>query len=313
MENKHNERNALILSIVGALIMAALGIGFSFLTGSNAILLDGLFSLAGAGGGFVALKIADLVQQPDDEHFQFGYASFEPMFNLFKGLIIAFVGIYAALAAIDSLMQGGRPINTGYALIYGVLVSTACFIVAVYQRRVAKKANSPLVEVDAANWFIDGALTLAVLAAFLIAYLMRGTSYEWMIDYVDPAIVVSLVALTAPVPFLIIRDNLRELLLGAPDSTLQQKVTAAIAAELSEFPDADYHVRMVKLGRRFFLSIYLILPASGHPADEISVQDSIRERIVTAIKPHFPASTAEVLFTRDRKWVGIVPESTARF
>ena len=82
------ERRALIVSIIGALVMAGLGIGFSLYTQSNAILLDGLFSLIGFAFGLVALRVARLVQQPDDTHYQFGYGSFEPLFNLIKGIVI---------------------------------------------------------------------------------------------------------------------------------------------------------------------------------------------------------------------------------
>ena len=42
--NDRLERKALVVSIIGNLVMAGLGIGFSLLVRSGAILLDGLFS-----------------------------------------------------------------------------------------------------------------------------------------------------------------------------------------------------------------------------------------------------------------------------
>ena len=113
-QDRQLECKALILSVIGALFMSLLGIGFSLLTGSAAILLDGKLSLVGFDIGLLAIRISTLVQRPDDEHFQFGYASFEPLFNLGKGVINVFVGIYAGL---DAMLNGGRPIETGYALI----------------------------------------------------------------------------------------------------------------------------------------------------------------------------------------------------
>ena len=76
MENKRLEQNALKLSIVGAAVMAALGMFFAVLTRSEAIMLDGLFSLIAFAMGIVVLKVARLVERGDDEYFQFGYASF---------------------------------------------------------------------------------------------------------------------------------------------------------------------------------------------------------------------------------------------
>ncbi len=215
------ERNALKLSAAGALLMAALGIGFAVTTGSSAILLDGVFSLVGFVAALVSLRIASMVVQPDDRHFNFGYASFEPLFNLAKGILIAVIGVYALVDAVISLLQGGREIQLGTAVIYALVVSLTCFIVAAVQYRTARKVNSPLVEIDAKNWLVDGVLTVAVLVAFGIGWFMQGTSFESFTRYVDPATIALLVLLTAPVPYGIVRDSLGELLLIAPSPELQ--------------------------------------------------------------------------------------------
>ena len=94
-DNATLEKRGLWLSILGALFMAGLGIGFAILTSSDAVLLDGLFSLVGFVVGLVSLRVATLVRRPDDEFFHFGYAAFEPMLNLTKGLLMAFVTLFA--------------------------------------------------------------------------------------------------------------------------------------------------------------------------------------------------------------------------
>ena len=55
------ERSALRLSIWGALVMAFLGFLFAFLTSSQAILLDGIFSLLGCGLAVATLHVAGMV------------------------------------------------------------------------------------------------------------------------------------------------------------------------------------------------------------------------------------------------------------
>ena len=79
MHNNDLERRALHLSIAGALAMAVIGIGFALLSGSEAIMLDGIFSAIGLVMALVTLKVATLVARPDDEHFHFGYAHFAPL------------------------------------------------------------------------------------------------------------------------------------------------------------------------------------------------------------------------------------------
>ena len=91
------ETKALKLSAVGALFMAALGIVFGLLTRSDAIMLDGFFSLVCFAMAVVTIRVAWLVQQPPDEHFLFGYAQFEPFLNTVKGLLMLGVSGFGVL------------------------------------------------------------------------------------------------------------------------------------------------------------------------------------------------------------------------
>ena len=101
------------------------GIGFAWLTHSQAILFDGVFSLVGFGVGLMALRVATLVRQPDDEQFQFGYAAFEPTMNAFKGLLTLAVCVFAVASAVTALFAGGRPLQAGYAVVYATVAAVA--------------------------------------------------------------------------------------------------------------------------------------------------------------------------------------------
>jgi predicted Co/Zn/Cd cation transporter (cation efflux family) len=245
------------------------------------------------------------VQQPDDEHFHFGYNNFEPFFNVVKGLLIAIVGILAFVSAVGALFHGGREINTGYAVIYAIMVSIGCFSVWALQRSAARKTGSPLVVVDAKNWLIDGYLTAAVLVAFGAAWLMQGTSWEWAVNYVDPGVVAVLVIVIIPVPYIIIRDNLNEVLLGAPGMELQEQVQGILQPELTKINASDYQVRMVKVGRALYVDVYLVL-SEEHPACHVPEQDLIRENINFLLARDIHHVTADVSFTLDAKWAGFI-------
>jgi predicted Co/Zn/Cd cation transporter (cation efflux family) len=102
------EQTSLKLSAIGSLFMGILGIVFALFTHSEAILLDGFFSLIGFIMGLLTLKVARLVIQPDDEKFQFGYAFFEPFFNAIRGLVILLVCGFAVTSAVIAILHGGR-------------------------------------------------------------------------------------------------------------------------------------------------------------------------------------------------------------
>lgn len=66
MSNSHIlEERAIKLGMIGTLGMAILGLGFSILTQSEAILLDGLFSLINLMVTFASLRVSRLIRRPD--------------------------------------------------------------------------------------------------------------------------------------------------------------------------------------------------------------------------------------------------------
>ena len=65
-----------------------LALGFALVTGSDAILFDGIYSLIALCVALLTLKVARLAQRPDDDNFHFGYTAMEPTLNLFKALFI---------------------------------------------------------------------------------------------------------------------------------------------------------------------------------------------------------------------------------
>ncbi len=71
----------------------------------------------------MALRVASLVTRPDDDLFHFGYAAYEPMLNLTKGLLMGFVSLFALVSSIADAIQGGREVSAGWALIYAVIAS----------------------------------------------------------------------------------------------------------------------------------------------------------------------------------------------
>jgi cation diffusion facilitator family transporter len=295
------EQQALRLSVIGAIGMALLGILFALLTGSEAVLLDGLFSLVSFAMGLFTLKVSRLVAKPDDERFQLGYANFEPFVNTSKGLIMSFLCIYALYSAIDSLFQGGRPIASGYALLYAAIAVLGCFAIAHRQQKALERTKSPLIEVETKGWRMDGYLSSAVLVAFLILLLIEKTSWAVYAPYADPLIVIILVVAAAPMPISIVRKSMRELLLGAPEPDVQENVRAKLKAATRELPLESTILRMVKIGRSTHLQVHLVVSES-HRTASLSELDTVRENIAFEMEDITPHLTMDVMFTLNPKW-----------
>ncbi len=295
------ETRALRLSAWMSLAMAVLGIGFGLVTGSQAIMLDGFFSLIGFVMALVTIHVAKLVVQPADEHFHFGYAQFEPFLNAIKGLLMLGVSGFAFAAAVDALLQGGRDLKPGLATVYAALAMAGCLAVGANQRRAAAKLGSPLLAVDAKNWLIDGLLSGVVALVFLAALVLGRTRFAPVVPYMDPALVILLVLGIIWVPLKIVRDSLREVLAFAPDRAIQDDVRGRLERALEGVPVASSEVRMMKIGRFVYVLNQVVVSPEFLPG-RVGKLDRVRERIAKAMEGFEPTPVVDTLFTEDTKW-----------
>jgi predicted Co/Zn/Cd cation transporter (cation efflux family) len=296
------ERSAFRLSSYGYSAMAVAGLVFAGLTGSGAILLDGAYSLVSFLMVLLAGRVARLVEQPDSDDFHFGYAYFEPLLNTIRGLLILLLVAFGVGSALIAVFSGGRPLNAGMALVYSIIIGTICISLSVVQRRNAKRTGSPLLEVDARNWFIDGMLTIAVGIAFLGAFVLSLTARADWVAYVDPAVVIVLGMVLIPTPLSIVLGNVGELLHVAPEESIQEEIRRRLDQATEGLALRDRDVRMVKVGRYFYVLVKLIT-RDDFGRSEIGRLDDIRGDIADALAGCHPRLVLDVVFTANDRWM----------
>ena len=295
------ESRALRLTSVGALFMAFLGLGFSVITQSEAILLDGLFSLIGFAITLLTQKVARLVVRPGDQQYPFGYATFEPMLNLCKGLLIGIIGLFALVSAISSLFTGGRPIVVGVAIVYALIAALGSFWVAWRVGDLAKRSKSALVRVDANNWMIDGILSAVVAVTFLIVELTKDTAISEFASYADPAIVIVLVLVLAPFPVKIIREAWRQIVGGCPDAEKMRLIDTAIEGIFKPEQAITWQVRSLEIGRFIYIQVYVIDPHQW--SGDLTRQDRLRNQLYSQLNHDFSYMQLNVIFTQQQQWL----------
>ena len=292
------ERKTLLYAALGQLFFAALGIVFALFTDSNAILLDGFFSLIGFGISLLTIRVARLVQQPDDRWFHFGYARFEPLINLIKGIVILGVCGFSLAVAVQAVLHGGRELNLGPAVIYSLLAVGGCLTVAVLLARVAKKIASPLIDVEVHTWRIDAIMSLGVLAAFATAFFVDRTRWSHLVDYVDPALVIVLVLAVIGTPIRIVIDSLGELLGAAPEEAVQREVEGRFEELLTGLPVSKTVLRMEKVGRVSYLLAHVVVEPD-FPLKTVEELDAARRRIASGIQELHPSWVVDTVFVAD--------------
>ncbi|WP_434139430.1 cation diffusion facilitator family transporter [Photobacterium leiognathi] len=295
------ERMALKISLAGTIFVASLGIGYGLYVGSNAILLDGMFSFLSMGMTGLSLYTAYLVSKPDDEQFQFGYAHFEPLINVVNGLLILITCLFAFITGVQTIMHGGHDIVLGDAIIYAVLSTVSCFSIYFFETHIARSVDSELVRVDSQEWLVDAILSAAILVGFILVVIFDALGYSKWNAYVNPILVTTLSIAASILPIKVLRRNLKEVLLVAPQDSAQEHVDQVIA-ELSEKYDFDdYTHHFAKIGRQYDLEINILVKDENKWTTK--QQDRIRQIIWDRLEDDLGETWLSVSFTAQERWL----------
>lgn len=296
------ERRALKLSLAGTIVMSGFGIGYGLLVGSNAIFMDGLFSLLSMGMTGLGLLTAYLVSRPDDHRFQYGYAHLEPLINVVNGGVILLTCIFAFVNAISSIRQGGHVINLDSALLYALVSTIFCFGVYSVELRVARSVNSELVRVDAKEWLVDGILSCTILLGFALAKVLEGSSLAWVNVYIDSVMVAALALVAMFIPISVLRRNLSEVLLVAPRSPLSAHLDETLSRIANRHGFIEYSSHLAKIGRRYEVEVNILVPRDGDWG--IHRQDHIRKELWDELGDELGNDPwLSLCFTSESRWL----------
>ncbi|WP_334048645.1 cation diffusion facilitator family transporter [Alteromonas gracilis] len=292
------EKRLLTLSFYIAGVFVFVALGFAIATHSGAILFDAAYSLIAFVMSTLTLKVASLVQRPDDDRFHFGYTAIEPTLNMFKSLIIIATCMYAVASSIQSVIAGGNPSNYDIGMFYGVVATAGCFGISFYMRIKGKHLLSDLVRVDSHTWMIDGVLSASILLAFILAYGLEGTRYSMLAPYVDPVILIVLGSAMLPVPFKILRESLNEVINKAPPEAISAVIEKKFKKTLADVPYEHVEVRISKRGRDMYLLVHIIVDDAFSIAT-ISDLDEIRLKCEAEMREWDPSIIMDILFIKD--------------
>ncbi|TLP96380.1 cation transporter [Nesterenkonia salmonea] len=297
------EQQVLKLSLIGVLLVSALGISFGLFSGSFAILFDGVFSLVDAVMSIISITLAGLIAKSaanslprrTQDRFNMGFWHFEPIVLAVNALLMMSVATYALFQAVSALLTGGREVEFGAAVIYASFVVVLTGVIGFVESRANRKIQSPLVSIDVKGWIMAGGVTSALLIAFIIGALIDGTDAAWLMPYVDPAVLALVALVLIPVPFSTLRKSVAEIsLVTPPQLKAQADDVAASIVESEGFTDSRVYVS--QQGRARTVDIVFYVP-SGHPPKALEEWDAIRDVALNQLDGENPHSWMTISFT----------------
>jgi len=100
------------------------------------------------------------------------------------------------------------------------------------------------------------------------------------------------------VPVRVVFDSVGELLMIAPEPDVQKDVDERLRAAAAELGFERTVVRMVKVGRAFYLHAHVIVP-SDFRLSRIAELDAMRAKLGAALADAHPNLSVEIVFTED--------------
>ena len=196
----------LLMQSVGLMALVAVsGTIMGIVTGSSAVLLDGVFSFVDVVIKIMMLMTAKLIARETSKRFQFGYWQFEPLVLAVEGFFILLIVIYALSSGITDLISGGTACMILVpAIYYAIFFTVADTIYYLYVRRINKSLQSNLIKFDNVSWYVDALLEAAILISFVVAIMLEGTEYADWAAYIDPIVLIVLAVQMIPSAFRII-------------------------------------------------------------------------------------------------------------
>lgn len=294
------EKRAMNLTRWANLVMGIAGALAAWLSNSQALLIDGLFSLIGYVSAVYAMRISQTAHLGPDRMRPFGYAADEAIYATFRSLALiglVLFGISQAVLGITDYVRGGdvETIHLEPVAAYAVLVTTACFWLAFVHhsawRRTGRKSD--MLKLEATASVYDGVITLFAGVGLLSTPYMAGTVLEPIAPVMDSVMVLVLCSIAILSYFRAFRKGIAQLA-GAPAApadhlAVWHALRRAVAEEEGEIVD----LALVRIGRKLDAVVYYA-PEGAVTAGEV---DRITRKMVGQLADEVGPSSVVVVIS----------------
>ena len=284
-EDRLIERRSLKIGVYASALMAVAGVCVHLISGSYALLLDGLYSAVMVGSGLVAARISRNVVRPPDRAYPYGYDGQEALYVLFRSLLLMGVLSFAAISALSTIIDYAygeliSSVRLGPVAWYSIAMVATCWGLAWRHHhdwcRTGRHSQILLTEARAAR--LDGLISGMTGLALLGAPLLNGTVLSALIPVTDSllVLVVSLLVLREPLQGFL--TALGQAAGASAETDLIRSTRLALEDLLAGLSCWLLDLTVYQVGRTAFVVVYLnpSRPMDGGAIDLI--RDRIQER-----------------------------------
>lgn len=259
-----------IVGIISNMILCLGKILVGIISGSIAIIADGINNLADASSSIITLVGFKMAAMPEDEDHPYGHARIEYISGMIVSVLIVVVGIELGRSSIDKIMHP-TAIEFSWPL---VAVLLGAIIIKIWQARfnvtLGKKINSLTLMATGADSRNDVIATAAVLISVFI-----GKFSGLLIDGYMGALVAIFIIWSG---IGLVRETMNPLLGEAPDQEIVDTICNLATAHEGVLGIHDLVVHNYGPGK-IFASIHIEVDADGDLMQSHDMIDNIEREI----------------------------------
>ena len=230
--NKDREKIMLLtswISVIGNILLSLLKIIAGIVSGSLAVLSDGLDSASDVFTSLVILIATPIISRPPNSKFVYGHEKAENIASTVLSFVIFFMGGQMFTTSVGKIIRGDITELPSAIAIWVTIVSIAGkLLLALYQFRQGKRVNSSMLRANAVNMRNDVIISGGVLLGLGFTFLLN-------LPILDPiiALLISIYIIYSAIG--IFRDANVVLMDGMRDTTIYKEIISAV----EKVPDAS--------------------------------------------------------------------------
>lgn len=262
-------------SIAGNAVLSVAKLVVGFISGSFAVVSDGIDSAADVAISIVIALTAKIICRSPNTKYAYGYAKAESIATKILSMVIFFAGAQMMLSAIELLFSDEPRPMPGIIAIYVTVASIVCkLLLSFYQTSVGRKTGSSMLIANGINMRNDVIISLSVLVGLFFSFVLHLP----ILDCVT-ALLVSCYIIRSS--FKIFMESNIELMDGVKDTSVYQKIFDAIDGV--DGISNPHRVRSRSIGGKYMITLdveadgNMTLSQAHTLANEI--EQNIRQRI----------------------------------
>lgn len=263
------------LSVISNVILTIGKLIIGIMIGSVSVISEAIHSGVDLLASFIALFAVKSSAKPPDHRHPYGHGKIENVSGTVEALLIFLAAVLIIKEAIAKIIHPPQFSDLGWGIAIMAFSALVNLLVAIYEIRVGRKADSVALEADGYHHLTDVYTSLGVFAGLILISITH-------IKIVDPitAILVACLILKAA------WDLTVKAFAPLMDTSMDKDSIKLVESILDEYNSyfLEYHeLRTRKAGRESYIDLHLVLNSTYSIQEAHELCDAIEARIEEAL------------------------------